>query len=204
MRKLVLLLSLLAFFLSSCSIDKVDKKENISDLKLEVATFAGGCFWCTESDFEKVEGVKKVISGYAGGEKPNPTYEDVSSGETKYREAVQVYYDPEIVSYEELLDFFWRHNDPTDKGGSFVDRGFQYTTAIFYKNEKQKNIAKKSLKKINQSGIFEKPIVTKIIPLTTFSSAEEYHQDYYKKNPIRYKFYRRGSGRDEFIKQVWQ
>jgi peptide methionine sulfoxide reductase msrA/msrB len=170
---------------------------------LQVATFAGGCFWCTEADFEKLPGVVKVISGYTGGQKKNPTYEEVSAGTTGHVEAVQVYYDPARVSYEALLDYFWRHIDPTDDGGQFVDRGSQYRSAIFYHNEAQKRLAEKSKEALSRSGKFAKPIVTEIRPFTVFYKAEEYHQDYYKKNPLRYKFYRYGSGRDQFLEKIW-
>ena len=169
----------------------------------EIATIAGGCFWCIEAPFEKVEGVKKVISGYAGGTKENPTYREVSSGNTNYREAVQVYYNPLVISYAEILDIFWRQFDPTDEGGSFADRGFQYTSAIFYHNDDQKMLAEKSKKYLNNSGKFDEPIATKIIKFTTFYPAEDYHQDFYKKDPDRYYSYRKGSGRDAFIMKNW-
>jgi peptide methionine sulfoxide reductase msrA/msrB len=169
----------------------------------KVATFAGGCFWCTESDFEKVPGVVKVISGYTGGHKDNPTYEEVSSGSTGHVEAVQVYYDPTKVTYTELLDYFWRHIDPTDSGGQFVDRGSQYRSVIFYHDEEQKKLAEKSKEELSKSGKFDKPIVTEILKFTKFYPAEEYHQDYYKKNPIRYRYYRFASGRDQFLKKEW-
>ena len=169
----------------------------------KVATFAGGCFWCTESDFEKVPGVEKVISGYTGGHKENPTYEEVSSGSTGHVEAIQVYYDPTKVTYTELLDYFWRHIDPTDSGGQFVDRGSQYRSVIFYHDEEQKKLAEKSKEDLSKSGKFDKPIVTEILKFTKFYPAEEYHQDYYKKNPIRYRYYRFASGRDQFLKKEW-
>jgi peptide methionine sulfoxide reductase msrA/msrB len=176
----------------------------IEEINLRKATFAGGCFWCTEADFEKVPGVVKAVSGYTGGKKENPTYEEVSAGTTGHVEAVQVYYDPAKVTYEELLDYFWRHIDPTDPGGQFVDRGSQYRSVIFYHDEEQKRIAEKSREALDKSGKFNKPIVTEIVKLTTFYEAEEYHQDYYKKNPLRYKFYRYNSGRDQFLKKVWR
>lgn len=168
-----------------------------------VATFAGGCFWCTQSDFEKLPGVVKVISGYTGGSKENPTYEEVSSGTTGHVEAIQVYYDPAKLTYQALLDFFWRHVDPTDSGGQFVDRGLQYRSVIFYHDEEQKRLAEESREALGRSGRFAKPIVTEILKFTRFYPAEEYHQDYYKKNPLRYKFYRYHSGRDQFLKNVW-
>ncbi len=170
---------------------------------LATATFAGGCFWCVESDFEKVPGVVEAISGYTGGHTENPTYEEVSAGGTGHVEAVQVIYDPKKVSYKELLDYFWRHVDPTDAGGQFVDRGSQYRSVIFYHNEEQKRLAEESKTALAKSGRFHKPIVTEIVPFTKFYKAEDYHQDYYKKNPVRYKFYRWHSGRDQFLKKVW-
>ena len=177
------------------------RKENMNS-KYRTATFAGGCFWCTESDFEKVDGVVEVISGYTGGHKENPTYEEVSAGGTGHVEAVQVIYDPKKVTYKDLLDFFWRHVDPTDPGGQFVDRGSQYKSVIFYHNDKQKLLAEESKMELESSGVFDKPIVTEIVKFTKFYKAEDYHQDYYKKNPLRYKFYRWNSGRDQFLKSV--
>jgi peptide methionine sulfoxide reductase msrA/msrB len=170
---------------------------------LETATFAGGCFWCSESDFVKIPGVVEVISGYTGGSKPNPTYQEVSSGRTGHYEAVQVLYDPEKVTYRELLGAYWRHVDPTDNGGQFVDRGPQYRTAIFYHNEEQKRQAEASKAELARSGRFSRAVVTPIVPLTQFYKAEEYHQDYFKKSPLRYKAYRQASGRDQFIDKIW-
>jgi peptide methionine sulfoxide reductase msrA/msrB len=167
------------------------------------AVFAGGCFWCTESDFEKVNGVIEVVSGYTGGHDDHPTYKEVSAGGTGHVEAVQVIYDPSRITYEELLDVFWRHVDPTDPGGQFVDRGSQYRSAIFYSNEKERQLAEASKKRLADSGPFTKPLVTDILPLGTFYKAEDYHQDYHKRNPIRYKWYRSGSGRDKFLKKTW-
>jgi peptide methionine sulfoxide reductase msrA/msrB len=170
---------------------------------LKKATFAGGCFWCSEADFEKAEGVAEVISGYTGGKKENPTYEEVSSGHSGHIEAILVLYDPATISYRQLLDVFWRHVDPTDPGGQFADRGPQYRTAIFYHDEDQKMQAEESKKQLEASGRFKKPVVTEIVPADKFYSAEDYHQDYYKKNSLRYSMYRQGSGRDQFIRQVW-
>ncbi len=178
--------------------------KSTSETALEDAVFAGGCFWCTESDFEKVEGVTQVISGYTGGHQENPTYKEVSSGKTGHAEAVLVRYDPTKVSYETLLEVFWRHIDPTDAGGQFVDRGNQYRSAIFYRNDTQRRLAEKSKEELEASGQFEKSIVTPIVPLTTFYPAEDYHQDYHKKNPLRYRWYRSGSGRDDFLKKAWE
>lgn len=170
----------------------------------ETATFAGGCFWCMEAPFEKMDGVLDVVSGYTGGQMENPTYEQVSSGKSGHLEAIQVLYDPAKISYETLLDIFWRQIDPTDAGGSFVDRGPQYRSAIFYHNKEQKQTAEKSKAGIAASGRYEKPIATEIIAYDRFYPAEDYHQDYYKKNPIRYKYYRHGSGRDSFLEKIWE
>jgi peptide methionine sulfoxide reductase msrA/msrB len=170
---------------------------------LEKATFAGGCFWCIEHAFEHLDGVQSVISGYTGGQKGNPTYDQVSSGRTDHLESVQISYEPTKISYQELLDVYWRQFDPTDAGGSFVDRGSQYTSAIFYHNRNQKELAEQSKQKLAESGIFDRPIVTPIREAVTFYPAEEYHQNYYKKSPEHYKRYRSGSGRDQFIKRVW-
>lgn len=186
--------------------NKQDEKSPImkADPKnLKTATFAGGCFWCVESDFEKIDGVIEAISGYSGGDEPNPTYKQVSAGGTGHTEAVQVRYDPDKITYKELLDVFWRHMDPTDAGGQFVDRGSQYRPAIFYHDEEQKRIAQESKAELEKSGRFTKPIATEIVPLTKFYTAEDYHQDYYNKNPLRYKMYRYGSGRDQFLNSAW-
>lgn len=171
--------------------------------KTETAIFAGGCFWCMESPFEKINGVKEVISGYTGGSKENPTYEEVSSGTTGHLEAIQIIYDPQKVSYNDLLSIFWKQIDPTDADGQFVDRGKQYRSAIFYKSKEEKALAEKSKQNLEKSKRFNSPIVTEIIAATTFYPAEDYHQDYYKKNPVRYNYYRYGSGRDQFLKKVW-
>ena len=168
------------------------------------ATFAGGCFWCMELPFEKLEGVIDVVSGYTGGHKENPTYKEVSSGETIHLEAVQISYDESKITYSELLDVFWRQIDPTDLGGQFVDRGNQYTTAIFYHSEEQKAFAEKSKENLEKSGRFKKPITTKIREASKFYKAENYHQNYYKDNPIRYKYYRLHSGRDRYLKKIWK
>lgn len=173
------------------------------DQGLLTATFAGGCFWCVESDFEKVDGVVEVVPGYTGGHKENPTYEEVSSGSTGHVESVQVVYDPARVSYRDLLEVFWRHVDPTDPGGQFVDRGSQYKSVIFYHNDEQKRVAQESKEALENSGRFRKPIVTEIRPYETFYQAEEYHKDYYKTHPLRYRFYRHSSGRDQFLQKVW-
>jgi peptide methionine sulfoxide reductase msrA/msrB len=177
---------------------------NDENSTLKIATVAGGCFWCVESDFEKVDGVIKAVSGYTGGQIENPTYKQVSAGATEHVEAVQVYYDPTIISYKELLDVFWKHVDPTDPGGQFVDRGPQYRTAIFYHDDDQQRVALASKKELDESGRFSKPIATEILAFSKFYEAEEYHQDYYKKSALRYKFYRYNSGRDQYLETVWK
>jgi len=207
--KILLLLSGMLFIINGCQNSDIVQygvrnrmaEENPT---LRKATFAGGCFWCSEANFEKLSGVAKVISGYAGGHKENPSYEEVSSGTTGHAEAVQVYYDPTKISYEKLLDRFWKHIDPTDSGGQFVDRGPQYRSVIFYHDEEQKLLAEKSKETLNRSKMFHKPIVTEISEFTKFYEAEEYHQDYYKKQPLRYKFYRYSSGRDQFLRKAWR
>ncbi len=166
-----------------------------------IATFAGGCFWCVESDFEKVPGVIKVISGYTGGKGENPTYESYAA--MGYIEAVQVYYDPNKITYEQLLNYFWHHIDPTDGGGQFVDRGPQYRSAIFFQNEEERQMAEKSKQALAESGKLGKPIATDLIMLTKFYPAEEYHQNYHSKNPIRYNYYRYRSGRDQTVRSLW-
>ena len=171
--------------------------------RLKTATFAGGCFWCTESDFEKIPGVVEAVSGYAGGHVKDPSYEQVSSGSTGHLEAIRVRYDPEQVDYAFLLDWFWRHVDPTDAGGSFVDRGEQYTSAIFYEDDEQRELAEASKRALEESGRLGEPIVTPIRPLERFYTAEDYHQDYYEEHSIRYSFYRYRSGRDDFLDEVW-
>jgi peptide methionine sulfoxide reductase msrA/msrB len=169
-----------------------------------IAIFAGGCFWCMEPPFEKLDGVEEVFTGYTGGFKENPTYEEVSSGSTGHLEAIEIHYDESSVTYPELLNIFWKQFDPTDRDGSFGDRGNQYTSAIFYLTEEQKIEAEKSKKELEKSGIFSKPIETKIIKAGPFYKAENYHQNYYKENPLRYKFYRSASGRDDFIEKIWK
>ncbi len=174
-----------------------------NDAKLEIATVAGGCFWCMEQPFEKLDGVRDVISGYAGGHKDNPTYEEVSSGTTGHTEAVQITFDPEKISYSEIIDVFWRQINPTDAGGSFVDRGSQYRSGIFYHDQEQKELAERSKEALEQSGRYDKPVATEIVPYEKFWKAEEYHQDYYKNHLLKYTFYRSRSGRDQYLKTVW-
>ena len=195
-------------FLLNCMSNSMDDKKAPSrkvsqTTKLDTATFAGGCFWCVEAPFEKVDGIVDVISGYSGGTKPMPSYEEVSKGQTGHAESVQIIFDPYLITYDQLLDIYWRNIDPTDAGGSFYDRGTQYRSVIFYHNQEQRKQAEKSRDRINALKIFDKPIVTEIVPYTAFYPAEEYHQDFYRKDPTRYYQYRKGSGRDDFIIKTW-
>lgn len=169
----------------------------------EKATFAGGCFWCMEHPFDEIPGVISVTSGYTGGHKNNPKYEEVSAGGTGHAEAVQIIYDPAKVTYEKLLNIFWRNIDPTTKNRQFCDSGNQYRSAIFYHNEEQKSIALQSRAQLEKNKTFKEPVVTEIVHASEFYPAEEYHQHYYKKNPIRYKFYRATCGRDRRLKELW-
>ncbi|SDP39049.1 peptide-methionine (S)-S-oxide reductase MsrA [Halobacillus sp. SY10] len=169
----------------------------------EVATLSGGCFWCMEPPFEKLKGVHSVVSGYTGGETENPSYDEVASGGTGHIESVQVYYDPDLISYEQILDVFWRQINPTDDEGQFVDRGYQYTTAIFYHTPEQRESAEQSKQELQNSGRFQNELVTPILEAEEFYKAEEYHQDYYKKNTLRYDFYRGNSGRDQYLEEKW-
>lgn len=173
-----------------------------TDKSLKVATFAGGCFWCIEGPFEQIEGVKEAFSGFSGGNVENPTYEQVINGETGHRESVQVFYDPNLVDYETLVQTFWYQIDPTDPGGQFADRGEHYTTAIFYHDKDQKQIADTSKKMLNESGTYENEIVTKIVEFKNFYLAEDYHQDYYKKSEQRYKNYETLSGRKGYKDKI--
>lgn len=173
----------------------------VETTNLSIATLAGGCFWCVEADFEKIPGVVKVISGYTGGSNENPSYENYyKSGHV---EAVQVFYDPQKISYQELLDHFWRLVDPTDAGGQFVDRGPHYRTVIFYHDDEQKRLAEESKAALERSGRFQKPLATEIIKFSKFYPAEDYHQNFSKEQPARYKSYRANSGRDQFLQRVW-
>ncbi|MCK0506388.1 peptide-methionine (S)-S-oxide reductase MsrA [Aromatoleum anaerobium] len=167
------------------------------------AIFAGGCFWCMEPPFDRLDGVVSTTSGYTGGHVPNPGYEAVSSGRTGHAEAVQIEYDPTKVSYEQLLDVFWRNIDPTDPGGQFCDRGSQYRAQIFYQGDEQRAAAERSRAALIANKPFAQQVVTEIVPAMKFYPAEEYHQDYYQKNPLRYKFYRHGCGRDQRLEALW-
>jgi peptide methionine sulfoxide reductase msrA/msrB len=187
--------------LASLSILACSALTATAQTRYDTATFAGGCFWCMEPPFEKLDGVKKVVAGYTGGTGKNPTYEDYAA--KGHVEAIQITYDPSIISYKRLLDVFWRQINPTDPGGQFVDRGPQYRSAIFYHDEKQKRQAVRSKEQLEKSGRYDKPIVTEIVKASTFYPAEAYHQDYYKKNPSAYKRYRSHSGRDQYLDNIW-
>ncbi|PKN41292.1 MAG: peptide-methionine (S)-S-oxide reductase [Deltaproteobacteria bacterium HGW-Deltaproteobacteria-18] len=165
------------------------------------AVFAGGCFWCLEGPFDALPGVLATEAGYTGGQTPNPSYEQVSSGTSGHLEAMRVVYDPELVDFGKLLDVFWRNIDPTDAGGQFCDRGPQYRSAVFFADEAEESIARASMAQLEEARGFK--VATEILPRTEFYAAEEYHQDYYKKNPLRYRFYRQGCGRDQRLKQLW-
>lgn len=176
---------------------------NAADAGLEKATFAGGCFWCMEHPFDELEGVVSVTSGYTGGQKANPTYEEVSAGTTGHAESVQVVFDPKKVTYQKLLDVFWHNIDPTVKDRQFCDVGRQYRTAIFYHSETQRRLAEESKTALEQSKKLPSAIMTEIVPASTFYPAEEYHQHYYKKNPLRYRYYRASCGRDHRLQELW-
>ena len=189
-----------AFFVQTTP-EPVLEQTEIDEEYLETAQFAGGCFWCVESDFEKAPGVADVVSGYTGGTNEHPTYDNYSKN--GHREVVEVTYDASQVTYGELVEYLLRHSDPTDPDGSFYDRGDEYAPAIYYENEEERQIAEEVVAQIDALGVFDKPIAAEIVPETQFWPAEEYHQDYYKKNPLKYNFYRRGSGRDAFINEHW-
>jgi peptide-methionine (S)-S-oxide reductase len=174
-----------------------------ADSKTELATFAGGCFWCMEPPFDKLDGVISTTSGYTGGHQANPTYKQVSAGTTGHTEAIQIEYDPTKISYQKLLSVFWKNIDPTTADRQFCDHGSQYRSGIFYHDASQKNTAEKSLQELLQTKPFDDPIVTEITAATVFYPAEEYHQDYYRKNPLRYKYYRYACGRDQRLEKLW-
>jgi len=188
----------LALLISASTVGAAEEPE------LAKATFAGGCFWCMEPPFDELEGVVSTTSGYTGGTVRNPSYDQVSYGGTGHLEAVEVAYDPAKISYERLLEVFWRNIDPTDGKGQFCDRGEQYGTAVFFHDEDQRRLAEESKRKLVDSGLLKKPITTPIRPAAAFYAAEEYHQDYYEKNPFRYKFYRSRCGRDRVLEKLWK
>ena len=174
-----------------------------SEQESAVATFAGGCFWCVEEAFDQVDGVISTISGYIGGHVDDPSYEQVTRGNTGHAEAVQVEYDPDLVTYDALLETFWHNVDPLDAGGQFCDRGDQYRTAIFYHDERQRELAERSKRKLEEGGVLPGEIVTEIVPATEFYAAEGYHQDYYERNALRYNFYKFTCGRPARLEELW-
>lgn len=182
--------------------DNESKGSDMKSKKIEKATFAGGCFWCMQHPFDKLEGVVSTTVGYTGGHKKSPTYEKVCSGKTEHAEAIEILYDPSQVTYSQLLDVFWRNIDPTTLNKQFTDVGTQYRTAIFYHNEEQKRIAEASKEVLEKSDKYDKSIVTIITPASTFYKAEEYHQKYYEKCPVRYKLYKSGSGRNQYLEKM--
>ena len=197
----VFILSLLAVTVTISPADEAGVTD--AGKNAAVTTFAGGCFWCMEGPFDKLEGVISTTSGYTGGHTENPTYKQTSTGKTGHTEAVQIVYDPEQVSYEKLLDVFWHNIDPTTPDQQFCDRGSQYRSEIFYHDDEQKQQAEASKTALNKNKPFSEPVVTQVSKASIFYAAEDYHQDYYKKNPIRYRYYRHGCGRDKRLEQLW-
>ena len=200
---LVSLTLLLIINRNNISMENKKDIKNTNSPNSEIAIFAGGCFWCMQPPYDNLPGIISTTVGYIGGTEDNPTYEEVSTGETGHAEAVQIVFDSTKISYQELLHVFWRNIDPTNPLGQFADRGSQYRTAIFYKNEKQKKVAIQSKKELEQSGKFDKPIVTEIVPASRFYPAEDYHQEYYKNHPLRYNSYKIGSGRAGYLEKTW-
>lgn len=200
----LLLLLLSSLFLDACTHHSLQKQKPTTLDGLSVATFAGGCFWCMESNFENLPGVKEVISGYSGGDTPNPTYAQSKSGKTGHTETVQIYYDPTSIDYKRLLHWYWRSINPTDNMGQFVDRGAQYRPAIYVATEEERVQAMASRQELELTGQYSEPVNVEITAFKNFFIAEEYHQDYYLKHPAKYRFYRSGSGRDRYLADVWK
>jgi peptide-methionine (S)-S-oxide reductase len=198
-----LMVRYLILLLLGCTALTVNAAGDSGSQRYETAIFAGGCFWCMEPPFDKLDGVISTTSGYTGGDKANPTYKEVSSGRTGHAEAVQIVYDPARISYEALLDEFWHNIDPTNANGQFCDQGSQYRSEIFYRNPEQEMLARQSRAALIELKPFADPVVTDITQASTFYPAEEVHQDYYQKNPVRYKFYRYGCGRDNRLQELW-
>ncbi|MCB0272102.1 MAG: peptide-methionine (S)-S-oxide reductase MsrA [Bdellovibrionales bacterium] len=202
MKSIKQILFLLIILLSSCT--HAENTKNLPNINEKVATFAGGCFWCLQPSFDELDGVTKTFVGYAGGKTPNPTYQDVGTGKSGYIESIEIYYDSTKINFEKLLEVYWQNIDPTDAGGQFADRGPQYQPVIFFHDEEQKQKAQSAKEALSASNKFSKPIVVEIRQYTNFYPAEEYHQEYYKKNAIRYKLYKKGSGREDFIQKHWK
>ena len=202
-RLLIAGLAVVAASAAACVTQAQQAKSEVSPATTKVATFAGGCFWCMEPPYDKLDGVVSTISGFMGGQEPNPTYRQVASGQTGHTEVVQITYDPQKVTYEKLVDTFWRNHDPLDASGQFCDRGAQYRPGIFYHDEAQKKAALETRTALDASKRFKAPIVSEITAAGAFTAAEEYHQDFYKKNPAHYYRYRAGCGRDARLEQLW-
>ena len=203
LKRLAAILAILSVAGCQAAEDRGGKGTQSMEGKFETATFAGGCFWCMEPAFDKMEGVVSTTVGYTGGDTANPTYEEVSAGGTGHAESIQVVFDPAKVTYRQLLDVFWRNIDPLARDRQFCDVGEQYRSAIFCHGEEQRREAEESKAALEKSGRFREPILTQILPAETFYPAEDYHQDYYRKNPVRYKFYRFSCGRDQRLKELW-
>ena len=203
-KKIYFFFALFSLFQSMESLATNKEEVKMAKVKIEKATFAGGCFWCTQPAFDKLKGVISTTVGYTGGTKENPTYEEVCSGKTGHAEALEITYDPQQVSFTELLEIFWKNIDPTKLNQQFFDVGTQYRTSIFYHTEEQKKTAQDSKSKLEKSGKFDQPIVTEIVPASAFYKAEDYHQKYYQKCPLQYKSYKIGSGRDSYLKKIWK
>jgi methionine-S-sulfoxide reductase len=204
--KYILIILLILFTLTqtyTVYADNESKGSNMDNSKTEKATFAGGCFWCMQNPYDELKGVVSTTVGYTGGHKDNPTYEEVCAGETGHAEAIEILYDPTQINYSELINVFWKNIDPTTLNRQFADSGTQYRTAIFYHSKEQRQSAESSKEEMTRSGIYDEPIVTEITPASTFYRAEDYHQKYYEKCPVRYKMYRSGSGREQYLKKKW-
>ena len=203
MNKFSIILIITLVHISFALADNESKDSNMNNSKFEKATFAGGCFWCMQHPYDELKGVVSTTVGYTGGHRDNPTYEEVCAGETGHAEAIEILYDPTQINYSELLNVFWKNIDPTTLNKQFTDIGTQYRTAVFYHSEKQKQSAESSKEEMERSGIYDNPIVTEITPASTFYRAEDYHQKYYEKCPVRYKMYKSGSGREQYLENVW-
>ena len=203
MNKFSIILIITLVHISFALADNESKDSNMNNSKFEKATFAGGCFWCMQHPYDELKGVVSTTVGYTGGHRDNPTYEEVCAGETGHAEAIEILYDPTQINYSELLNVFWKNIDPTTLNKQFTDIGTQYRTAVFYHSEKQKQSAESSKEEMERSGIYDNPIVTEITPASTFYRAEDYHQKYYEKCPVRYKVYKSGSGREQYLENVW-
>src|SRR3989338_3556997 len=203
MNKFSIILIITLVHISFALADNESKDSNMNNSIFEKATFAGGCFWCMQHPYDELKGVVSTTVGYTGGHRDNPTYEEVCAGETGHAEAIEILYDPTQINYFELLNVFWKNIDPTTLNKQFTDIGTQYRTAVFYHSEKQKQSAESSKEEKERSGIYDNPIVTEITPASTFYRAEDYHQKYYEKCPVRYKMYKSGSGREQYLENVW-